>query len=444
MRHLLRIFDDWVTRAAGIVFFLIVALVMFNTYSDIAEEHVLLNMILLGLVPALFVAGGVIFVLAILTLWNKTQEEPEVSHVPKLMFLLFGGTVGVLLLILGGYQLIEFSDSTAFCGTLCHKPMQPEYVAHQASPHSRVLCSECHVGPGASYFVQSKLTGLPLVYAVTFNDYDRPIQTPVENLRPARETCERCHRPERFAGDLVRERTTFATDEFNTPTIDRRVLRVGGGESETAKDIHWHIAARVWYFAPDDKRHDIAWVGVQRGNSLEQFVDPEKLGELTTERVVKGERLMDCIDCHNRATHVFRSPAELIDAALTQGAIDRSLPFIRRESIRSLDPPNGSLDEALAKVEAIKQFYRNSYPEIYREKGSTIDTAVAELERIAELTTFPEMKVTWETYDNHLGHQKADVGCFRCHGKLVATSGERKGMTISASCDLCHYLLPPD
>ena len=134
------------------------------------------------------------------------MEYPK-RHREKLLFLMFAGAIGIILLVMGGYQLVEFMDSTAFCGRLCHGVMYPEYTTHQDSPHSRVTCSECHVGSGAGYMVKSKLSGVPQIIAVTSGSYERPIQTPVKNLRPARETCEQCHRPERFAGDLVRVRT---------------------------------------------------------------------------------------------------------------------------------------------------------------------------------------------------------------------------------------------
>ena len=60
------IFDDRLTRAAGIVFLLIVALVIFNIYSDLPEQYPLFGVFNFSMVPVLFIVGGVIFVLAIL------------------------------------------------------------------------------------------------------------------------------------------------------------------------------------------------------------------------------------------------------------------------------------------------------------------------------------------------------------------------------------------
>ncbi|MBI2831570.1 MAG: NapC/NirT family cytochrome c [Chloroflexi bacterium] len=361
------------------------------------------------------------------------------SHRNKLFFLMFGGAIGIILLVVGGYQLVEFSDSVGFCGRLCHTVMYPEYTTYQASPHSRVKCAECHVGSGADYLVRSKVSGVPLIFSTIFNSYHRPIPTPVENLRPAPETCEQCHRPEKFSGDLVRVHISYQQDENNTRKVDTRVLPVGGGGLDAAQGIHWHIAARVWYLALDEQLQDIAWVGVEeQGGELTEYLDPKKAAEVTPERLKNEKRLMDCIDCHNRATHIFRSPNDLIDAALSQGMIDSSLPFIKREGLKALDPPNSSLAEAVAKIEAIKDFYRTSYPQVSKEKKAAIDRAVEQLKEVARLTTFPEMKVTWKSYLSNAGHQESP-GCLRCHGKLTATSGPQKGTPVGINCESCHY-----
>jgi hypothetical protein len=360
-------------------------------------------------------------------------------HRKKLLFLILAGACSIVLLIIGGYKFLDFSDSTSFCGRLCHQVMYPEYTAYQYSPHSRVACSQCHVGYGGGYLVRSKISGIPQVWAVLTNSYERPITTPVKNLRPARETCEQCHRPERFAGDLVRTHTTYAIDEKNTEHVDTRVLRVGGGEAQTAQNIHWHIAANVWYLAADTQRQDIVWVATENPDgTLTQYVDPTYKGDLDFSRIEKEKRLMDCVDCHNRATHIYRSPETLIDQALTQGTIDKTLPFIKRESLHALDPINLTLEQNEANVDAIKDYYRTTYPAVLAQKGQAIDQAIVELKTIAKQTTFTHMKITWDTYPDNSSHQNNE-GCFRCHGKLVTESGAQPGQAIDASCNLCHY-----
>lgn len=204
------------------------------------------------------------------------MAEPVVperrGHREKLMFLMSAGAAGIFLLVVGGYQLQEFTDSVGFCGLLCHEVMYPEYTVYQASPHSRVACADCHVGPGANYLVQSKISGIPLIFSTITGQYDRPILTPVRNLRPARDTCENCHRPELFSGDVIRVRTTYLTDEANTPRVDTRVLRIGGGQGDAATGIHWHVAAKVYYLPLDEARQEIGWVGIEGGAGLHQRV----------------------------------------------------------------------------------------------------------------------------------------------------------------------------
>jgi hypothetical protein len=348
----------------------------------------------------------------------------------KILFLLLGGTVGIVLLVISGYQLVEFTDSTGFCGRLCHNVMSPEYTVHQISPHSSVTCATCHVGSGASYLVKSKISGIPLIIAVLTNSYERPIPTPVSNLRPARETCEQCHRPQYFAGDLVKTHITYAPDQANTQTTDVRTMRVGGGETGVASGIHWHVAAQVNYVPGDNKLQTIDWVGVtQADGSTVTYTNPGKT--TTPDQIKKSERLLDCIDCHNRATHIFNSPNDLIDAAMFQGKIDKTLPFIKKVGLQALDPVNSSLSAAISKVDAIRDYYRSNYPDIFQKQAQSIDNAVAELENIARETTFPEMKVDWNTYPNNATHQ----GCFRCHGKLV----DQGGKVLTSDCTLCHY-----
>ena len=356
---------------------------------------------------------------------------------------MFAGAIAIIFLVIGSYQLIEFMDSPVFCGRLCHQVMYPEYTTHQTSPHSSVTCAECHVGRGADYLVRSKLSGLPLVFATMLGNYQRPIPTPVKNLRPARDICEECHRPGKFSGDVVRVHTTYLADEQNTARVDSRILRVGGGEIGTAHDIHGHIDGNVWYLPMDEKRQQIGWIGIEdeTGKLVAEYIDPEKSAELIhddPQRIENEKRLLDCMDCHTRVTHIFQSPEELIDTGLLQGTIDRGLPFIKREGLKALDPPNPSLAQATARVEAIREFYATSYPAIYVSHGRLIETAIIELKEIARLTTFPDMKVNWNTYIDNAGHMKSP-GCFRCHGKLVAITGAKRGQVIPASCELCHY-----
>ena len=360
----------------------------------------------------------------------------------KVVFIAGIAGLVVVALAVGGMDFLEFMESPSFCGGVCHT-MEPEYTTYKVSPHSNVGCADCHISPGVVPFAISKLKALPEAVRNVAKTYDRPIETPVNNARPTEEACGRCHQPERTIGDIARVHTSYATDERNTEKVDTRVFKVGGGEPGVAQDIHWHIGADVWYLPLDEKRQEIGWVGVEDSNGeLREFIDPDKVAGFDSQRIEDEKRLLDCVDCHSRPAHIFRSPDEFIDIALAQGKIDKTLPFIKREGLNALDPPNPSLAQAMAEVEVIKEFYKTSYPEIYDEQEPVIDEALEELKEIVRLTVFPYMKVTSETHIDNLGHQESP-GCFRCHGTLVAAAGDQAGKVIDAGCNKCHYLKSP-
>src|SRR6266571_2697458 len=105
--------------------------------------------------------------------------------------------VNLAILGLATYGGIEYTESSAFCGQVCHTVMRPEHTAFLRSPHARVGCVQCHIGSGASSFVRYKLAGVRQLAEVVFGTYNRPIPSPVRSLRPARETCEQCHWPDK-------------------------------------------------------------------------------------------------------------------------------------------------------------------------------------------------------------------------------------------------------
>jgi NapC/NirT cytochrome c family, N-terminal region len=143
------------------------------------------------------------------------------------VLIIFGSCSVVFLLLtaFGSYQTYHFTESVEFCGKTCHVVMKPEYVTYHRSSHARVSCAECHIGSGASWYVKSKISGAYQVYSVIFGKYSRPIPTPVTSLRPAQDTCEKCHWPEKFTGNLDRSYEHFLSDKKNTPTTVRLLLR---------------------------------------------------------------------------------------------------------------------------------------------------------------------------------------------------------------------------
>jgi len=361
------------------------------------------------------------------------------------MVLIFAAltSVNVVILATATYRGVEIMDSTAFCGSTCHV-MHPEKTVYARSPHARVKCVSCHIGPGAGWFVKSKLSGSWQVISVNLNLYPRPIPTPIENLRPARETCEQCHWPAKFTGDRLKVLTHYADDEANTETKTVLLLKVGGIEGRVARGIHWHVDpnVRVRYRA-DARRETVHEVeltlpGGERRSYAREGAEPAAAGEAAAEA---AWREMDCVDCHNRPTHVYRMAEDAVDAALQDGSLDRSLPFLRREGLRLLNLPQPSCAAARGAIaEGLERFYRDSYPELARSRAEAVRAASAVLGQIHCDNVFPEMNVGWGTYPNHLGHRHWP-GCLRCHDGSMKTAG---GQAISDDCGTCHTLLAMD
>jgi nitrate/TMAO reductase-like tetraheme cytochrome c subunit len=344
--------------------------------------------------------------------------------------------------VVGSYKAYEFTDSVQFCGQLCHTVMNPEYVAYQQSPHARVACVDCHVGAGATWYVKSKLSGARQVLAVTFHTYPRPIPTPVHDLRPAADTCEQCHWPKKFYGAQLKVFTHYGTDEKSTPRQIRMLIKTGGGDpaSGAPEGIHWHmnIANEITYVSLDDRRQVIPYVHVKdmQGRVTEYFAKDSSLSKEQIENAM--HRRMDCIDCHNRPTHIYVPPGLSIDQSLLAKRMDASLPFIKQEGLAALTANYATTDAALQGIaKTVDDFYESKYPDLMKSKQLEIRTAIDELQRIYRNTTFPEMKVNWLTHPNNIGHFYYN-GCFRCHdGQHVSADGK----VISKDCQACHTML---
>ena len=344
--------------------------------------------------------------------------------------------LNVVILATATYKGVETMDSTEFCGQTCHSVMQPEYTAYQASPHANVRCVDCHIGPGADWFVKSKLSGSWQVVSVALDLYPRPIPTPVHSLRPARETCEQCHWPAKFVGDRLRVIERFADDEANTPMTTVLLMRVGGLRGRASHGIHWHVdpGVEIRYLA-DDTRQTIYDVELRTADGKALRYRP---GEKAQAPAGAAWRTMDCVDCHNRPSHTFRPPETEVDAALADGRITRDLPYVRREGVRLLQASYPSHEAAARGFAAgLAEVYAKQRPPVARRETTKIDAAAAALAAIYRRNVFPAMNIGWGTYPNHLGHESAP-GCFRCHDDQHTTAG---GRTISQDCETCHSLL---
>jgi len=363
------------------------------------------------------------------------------KHRRFLIGLIVLSVINVSILVIIAYEGYHFTDSPYFCGVVCHQVMDPEYVAYQRSAHSKIACVECHIGPGAKFFVRAKISGLRQVVAVLTDSYSRPIPAPVEELRPARDTCENCHWPEKFAGKKVKTFISFTNDDQENPEQVDVALHIGGHNPITKKfeGIHWHVSkdVEVRYLATDEKRTQISRVKVKRPDgSTDEFV---KEGEEEGESAAEGEwRLMDCIDCHNRPTHIYDNPEEKVDFGFLSKTINPKIKGIREDSLTVLRKDYATRDEAKENMAAdLLKLQEQRDPDQAKQYEKDIKKAAEYLLTIYLNNVWPEQKITWGTYKSHLGHQNADegYGCWRCHDE---EHEDKNGETISQDCSLCH------
>jgi hypothetical protein len=410
------------------------------------------NSLVTYLILPMFLLGGVSLIwLGILVEWHRRHKlsPEEYFSFPTIDFnkpwqrrrVVIGSVLVALLFAfsaVGTYRAYNFTESVAFCGQLCHAVMRPEYTAYKFSPHARVRCTECHIGAGASWYVKSKLSGLYQVWATLTHIYHTPIPTPLENLRPARETCEECHWPEKFSGDMEKEIWHFSPDQANTPTRYNLLLKIGGGTPEAGlgQGIHWHInsTVRVRYWARDKTRLDIPWVEVTIGTSAPVvYRSPDCPDPLPEEAEI---RLMDCIDCHNRPSHIFRSPRQLIDTSLAAGVLDPSLPYLKRYATELLERQYPDTPTALKSIASILKTRNKDW--MQGPRGTAlVQHNIEWLQTVYQRNFFPEQGVDWRQYPDHKGHFEFP-GCYRCHDGRHRNAEDKK---ISNDCQLCHEII---
>lgn len=438
-------FRNWVSLsgfavATGSIFAFVLLFAM-----DVFAHHSNAYMgILAYIVAPVFTAFGILLIA--LGAWlhrrqlRKGQTGPPTFMIdlsrPRDRKALVGFVAGsftfLLATALGSYNTYHYTESVNFCGQACHGPMKPEFTAYLNSSHARVACAECHVGPGATWYVKSKINGVHQLYCTTTGNFHRPIKTPIKNLRPAQETCEQCHWPQKFIGNLDRTYTHFLADETNTPFAVRLLLKVGGADPAhgPASGIHWHmnVANKVEYIATDEQRQVIPWVRItSKEGVVTEYRDPKFKDDSSKHTV----RTMDCMDCHNRPAHDFRSPNDAVDLAMTLGTIDCTLPWAKSNVVATLIQTYTTEADAMQKISAT---LRATYPNYAKA-----DSLVSATQDIYRHNFFPEMKADWRVYPNNIGH-KSWAGCFRCHDGQHKTADGKKQIEAT-SCNACHVIL---
>ncbi len=415
--------------------------------------HPYVGILLFLILPGVFVLGLLLIPIGIGLRRRQLQQIGDLPTVypaidlktpmvrNSLLFIGFATILNVMIFGLASYKSVSYMDSKEFCGLSCHTVMAPEYGAYENSPHSRVECVQCHIGPGAGWFVRAKLSGLRQVFAVTFHTYSRPIPSPVKYLRPARDTCEQCHWPQRFSGDKFILKTNYKDDEKNTPMTTALVMKIGGWAPSGSAGIHGrHLddGSRIHYISTDERRQviPVVYYTDDKGKIVEYVSTDIKVNKQELE---KGEkRTMDCIDCHNRPTHAFELPANAVDLRMSRGLISPELPYIHKKAVELLKADYPDRDTAQRQiVEGIENYYRTSFPDLYASKRALIEQSAENLARIYLRNIFPDMKMSWGVHPNNLGHNDFP-GCFRCHdGSHTSADGQ----TISNDCTTCHNLL---
>jgi nitrate/TMAO reductase-like tetraheme cytochrome c subunit len=406
--------------------------------------HPYIGILLFLMLPGLFFGGLALIPLGIWLRYRRERKKGPVAWTEPARWNMadvrrlaaFVGVTTIANLVIGSqlsYRAVAYMDSVTFCGLTCHRIMIPEYTAYQQSPHSRVDCVNCHIGPGASWFVKSKMSGLNQVFNYVLNTYPRPIPVPVQSLRPARETCEACHWPERFSGDRLRVLTGFGDDDKNSPTRTVLLMHVGGGNGGVG--IHGrHVGVGVQIeYASDPSRQTIAWV---RHTGADGKVTEYRSADAKPGVENKLEhRVMDCIDCHNRPSHNYELPERAVNEAMAKGLIPQSLPFIHKAGLEIIKRQWKSKEEGLSGIPvAVASYYKQNYPDA---PAADVKRAGEALALVWDRNVYPELRINWGTYPNNLGH--ADFpGCFRCHdGSHTSASGD----SISQDCETCHHVL---
>jgi len=451
------VFYNTISIVGGGLAALSLGLIIFLTVLEaLAEEHrPYMGIIAFIILPIFLLAGVALFIIgAVRERRRRSRGESSINRLlridlndPRQLRATILFTVGgILLLVMSGmssYKVYEYTDSNKFCGTTCHQVMQPEYTAYNVSPHARVDCVKCHIGPGAAWFARAKLSGAYQVYATLLNKYPRPIQTPIKNLRPSRDTCEQCHWPAHFYNEKLVVHDYFGSEEDNPHWRLHLLMKIGGGHEDfgPAQGIHWHmnINNEIHYIATDEKRLEIPWIKSVSSDGTEKIFRNTEIDISDEELATHEMRQMDCIDCHNRPTHHYNPPSKLVNRALALGQIDVTLPALKETLVELLDDADyettPEATEAIAS--GLRAFYADDYPEISQSRAADIEQAVSVGQQLFQTNIFPEMKVSWRNFPDHIGHLYSP-GCFRCHDGLHETED---GEVLTRDCNVCHTIV---
>ncbi len=345
------------------------------------------------------------------------------------------GVLTILVLTAGVYTW-DYTNSPQFCGTTCHT-MPPEFTAYLTSPHARIDCVDCHIGKG---FIATRITrkagDIKHVTATIFKNYEFPIRA--HDLRPARETCEKCHYPEKFSDDSLREMKRFASDITNTASTLYLDLKTGGGSQRVGlgRGIHWHIENQIFYLPNGPEEQQIPYIKViEDDGSTTEYVDIK--AQIDTQAINPGDlKEMDCITCHNRITHLVLTPEETVNQLIERGEVSTDIPEIHKKAIEVYSQIYDTTEKGVNGIAGLSTYYQAYYPDFYASNRDKVDAAITVLQYAYRRSVFPEQNSDWTTHPNNIGH-KDSPGCFRCHdGKHL----DAEQQAIRLECNLCHAI----
>jgi hypothetical protein len=413
-----------------------------NLRGNVSNPYI--GLLLFIVIPIVFFAGLALIPIGIALGRRRAAEELGAAADRRAALRragIFFAVMTVANIIIGSqlsYRAVQHMDTVQFCGQSCHV-MKPEFTAHLLAPHQEVSCASCHIAPGATGWFKAKMAGTNQLFAVAFNTFPRPLESGLESNRlvSSADSCEQCHAREKFIGPRLRIHSEFKDDEANTRTETVLMMMVGGGSSGGIHGAHLGPGVQIRYAASDKKRQTIPWVEYRNRSTgvtqayLAAGTKPDSVSSLPTFE-------MQCVDCHNRAAHSFELADRAVDRAMTRGEIAVGLPFVKKTAVELLKASYTSEEDAAQKIPAgLNAFYQQKYGDIWAKRSNDVRLAGQALVAIYRHNVFPDLKVTWGTYANNLGHMD-DPGCFRCHDDAHATADKK---TITQDCSACHQML---
>lgn len=414
-------------------------------------------------VPGAFVGGLCLMVLGfLLWYWLNYREKdatgcwawlklkaPDVkadfSHLSTwivLVCLLAALGVSASVVTLAGYKVYHWTEEDEFCGELCHVTMEPENVAHQTSPHAKIQCVECHVGPGLEAYAYAKINGIRQLAQNLTGTYHTPIHVPVAALygrhldgkTKIEHTCLECHWSDQYVGAKDKTFVHFLKNEEDAKATIRMSLKVGGNDPKAGPvgGIHSHITAagkKVEFVTENNKREGkVSWVRQtsEKGEVTVYARDGFKFDE-AKQKVFT----MTCLECHNRPAHQYASPVTAVDLAMELG----TLPLELGDSVKYtvIDLLTGDYKTQEEAIKAISEGLNEYFPD-----SEHLALATQTVQDIYKRNFFPRMKANWAAYPDHIGHKESE-GCARCHnGELT---DEKEGQAIRNGCQDCHQII---